>query len=61
MKTYTITAEKTSDNGKTWETWRLEVTGYLAALRVAKALAGANTGGILLRDNATGKGRIISC
>tara|TARA_R110000824_G_scaffold150470_1_gene321074 strand:- start:348 stop:530 length:183 start_codon:yes stop_codon:yes gene_type:complete len=59
MNEYIITAEKTRDNGQTWETWRLEVIGYHAALRVAKALDAANTGFVLLRNKKTGRARLI--
>ena len=59
MNKYIITAEKTHDNGESWETWRLEVTGYHAALRVAKAMHAANTGAVLLRNDKTGRARLI--
>lgn len=57
MQTYTVTAEKLH-KGK-WKTITIDIVGYAAALRVAKALHAAAQGAALLRNATTGHARFV--
>ena len=54
-KTYTLTVEHVDYPTKT-----IEITGYLNALRVGKALADMRMGGVLMRDQTTNEARRIT-
>jgi hypothetical protein len=58
LKSYTLTIEKSTDNGETWSVQTLAVKGNSAAIKTAKALAGAANGSVIVRNDTTGKGRM---